>query len=157
MLDIFKTKLKLKPEYALIATVIALAIAILTLNVSKKQTTELTSTENYIIQTEKKLEKSLAKIDGIRKATVIITISEGIKTVIAEDTKEIDENGKKTKTSSPVLVSGKPIVLGEIYPEIAGVVIICDCTDPMTVRMPVLDVVTTMLNVSCDKVRILTQ
>ena len=156
MFDFLK-KIKLKPEYVIIGVLLILIIFALILNSTKKNTSNLTSTENYVIQTEKKLKKSIEKIDGVKKATVTVTVTEGIKTVIAEDVKEINEGGKITKTSSPVLVSGKPIVLGEIYPEIAGVVIICDCSDSMTVSMSVLDVVTMMLNVPCDKVRIIIQ
>ena len=149
-------KLKLKPEYVIIA--ILLVVVILTsLKSTNSETTSLTSTESYVLQTEKKLKKSIEKIDGVKSATVTITVYKGIQTIIAEDVKISEENGKKTNTSSPVLVNGKPIVLGEIYPEIAGVVVICNCSDSLAVRMSVLDVVTMMLDVPCDRVRIIIQ
>ena len=149
-------KLKLKPEYVIIA--ILLVVVILTsIKSTNSETTSLTSTESYVLQTEKKLKKSIEKIDGVKSATVTITVFEGIQTIIAEDVKISEENGKKTNTSSPVLVNGKPIVLGEIYPEIAGVVVICNCSDSLAVRMSVLDVVTMMLDVPCDRVRIIIQ
>ena len=69
----------------------------------------------------------------------------------------IDENGKKTTITTPVFVGGEPVILGEIYPAVTGVVVLCSCSDQLTVRLSVLDVVTTMLGISCDKVRILTQ
>ena len=149
-------KLKLKPEFVIIA--ILLVVVILTsIKSTNSETTSLTSTESYVLQTEKKLKKRIEKIDGVKSATVTITVFEGIQTIIAEDVKISEENGKKTNTSSPVLVNGKPIVLGEIYPEIAGVVVICNCSDSLAVRMSVLDVVTMMLDVPCDKVRIIIQ
>ena len=149
-------KLKLKPEFVIIA--ILLVVVILTsIKSTNSESTSLTSTESYVLQTEKKLKKSIEKIDGVKSATVTITVFEGIQTIIAEDVKISEENGKKTNTSSPVLVNGKPIVLGEIYPEIAGVVVICNCSDSLAVRMSVLDVVTMMLDVPCDRVRIIIQ
>ncbi len=156
MLKAIKSKLKFKTEYfiALLAFVLIVTVLFFSFDKDDEATTD---TQKYVAQTESKLKKSIEKIDGVKNATVTVTVSEGIRTVIAEDTKEVEENGKTTKTSTPVLISGKPIVLGEIYPEIAGVVIICNCSDAMTVRMSVLDVVTTMLDLPCDKVRILTQ
>ena len=149
-------KLKLKPEYVIIA-ILLVAIIFTSIKSANSETTSLTSTESYVLQTEKKLKKSIEKIDGVKSATVTITVFEGIRTIIAEDVKISEEDGKKTNDSSPVLVNGKPIVLGEIYPEIAGVVVICNCSDSLAVRMSVLDVVTMMLDVPCDKVRIIIQ
>lgn len=149
-------KLKLKPEYVIIA-ILLVAIIFTSIKSANSETTSLTSTESYVLQTEKKLKKSIEKIDGVKSATVTITVFEGIRTIIAEDVKISEEYGKKTNDSSPVLVNGKPIVLGEIYPEIAGVVVICNCSDSLAVRMSVLDVVTMMLDVPCDKVRIIIQ
>ena len=149
-------KLKLKPEYVIIA-ILLVAIIFTSIKSANSESTSLTSTESYVLQTEKKLKKSIEKIDGVKSATVSITVFEGIRTIIAEDVKISEEDGKKTNDSSPVLVNGKPIVLGEIYPEIAGVVVICNCSDSLAVRMSVLDVVTMMLDVPCDKVRIIIQ
>ena len=156
MLNLFKIKLKIKPEYVIALISICLIFVILFFNFNNNST-DLSDTQKFVQQTELKLKNSIEKIDGIKRATVSITVNEGIRTIIAEDTKEIEENGKITKTTTPLLISGKPIVLGEIYPEIAGVLVICNCTDAMTVNMSVLDVVTTMLDVPCNKVRILTQ
>lgn len=149
-------KLKLKPEYVIIA-ILLVAMIFTSIKSANSEQTSLTSTESYVLQTEKKLKKSIEKIDGVKSATVTITVFEGIRTIIAEDVKISEEDGKKTNDSSPVLVNGKPIVLGEIYPEIAGVVVICNCSDSLAVRMSVLDVVTMMLDVPCDKVRIIIQ
>ena len=150
-------KVKLKPEYVIIAILFVAIILISNVSISKKNTNNLTDTENFVLQTELKLKSSIEKINGVKKAAVSITISEGVKTIIAEDVKQIQEGEKATYTSSPVLVSGKPIVLGEIYPEIAGVVVICNCSDSLAIRMSVLDVVTMMLNIPCDRVRIIIQ
>lgn len=155
MFDAIK-KFKFKPEHVIIA-ILLVVIVLSTTKFTKENSSSITSTENFILQTEKRLKNSIEKIDGVKKATVTITVNEGIRTIIAEDVKTTEENNKNTYISSPVLVNGKPIVLGEIYPEIAGVVVICNCSDKVAVSMSVLDVVTTMLNVPCNKVRIIIQ
>lgn len=157
MLDFLKGKIKLKKEYVAVIILSVIAIFLLFYTSGSKSDSSQNDTQAFISQTEEKLKKSIEKIDGVKRATVSITVNNGIQTIIAQDVKEIEENGKKTITSSPVLVGGKPIILGETYPEIVGVVVICSCTDSMTVRMSVLDVVTTMLDVPCERVRILTQ
>ena len=55
MLNFIKTKTKIKPEYLIVAILIALAIVIPSLNFSKSKQTNLTSTENFILQTEKQI------------------------------------------------------------------------------------------------------
>ena len=88
-------KLKPKPEYVIIA--ILLVVVVLTsIKSTNSETTSLTSTESYGLQTEKKLKKSIEKIEGVKSATVTITVFEGIQTIIAEDVKISEEDGKKT-------------------------------------------------------------
>ena len=52
---------------------------------------------------------------------------------------------------------GKPIEIGEKYPEISGVLVVCKGADDLSVRMNVLDAVTAVTDIPCDKIRILPQ
>ena len=115
------------------------------------------TTSNYVENLENKLKQSIEKIDGVKTATVIVSVENGITTIIAEDVKKTEENGKTTYTSTPVLVGGEPIVLGEIYPKVTGVIVVCSCDKNVLINSYVLDVVTTILDISCEKVKILTQ
>ena len=153
-----KFKHKIKKEHIIIA-VSLLALILIVFSSFKLTGGEgfENQTQSYVLMLEEKLTKSIERLEGVKSATVIIQVNEGIKTVIAEDVKEIDENGKKTTITTPVFVGGEPVILGEIYPAVTGVVVLCSCSDQLTVRLSVLDVVTTMLGISCDKVRILTQ
>ena len=158
MLEKLKKLFKTKNEFLIVA-ILAVAIILLfssTLFDFKKES-ESTDTERYVEYLENKLEKSISKIDGVKNVSVIIKVDSAIQTVIAEDQKKIEENGKVTTTTSTVLVGGKPIILGEIYPSISGVIVVCDCKNSLTVKMSVLDIVTTALDISCEKVRVLTQ
>lgn len=158
MPEIFKGKLKFKFEYLIVVVLIAVVaiIALTTFNGGETKTAQ-TETEIYLDGLEKKLKSSIEEINGVKSASVSISLDGGIKTVVAENVKTVEQNGIITTSSSPVIISGEPIVLGKIYPQISGVVIVCNCGNNLLVKMNVLDVVTTMLGVSCEKVRILTQ
>ena len=157
MPEIFKT-LKIKKEY-LIAILLGVLVIIIAFSSYFKEgeTKPTTETEKYVTDLERKLEKSIEKIEGVKSVSVCIKVNGGVQTLIAENVKETEENGKIITSSTPVLVNGEPIILGEIYPEIAGVVVVCNCKSGMTVLPQILDLVTTALDVPCDRVRILTQ
>ena len=151
--------IKIKREYAFVIILIIAVIIVIFLSFYDKDNSVATSssTDQYVANLESKIKDGILKIDGVKNATVIISVKNGITTVIAEDVKNVDENGKQTYTSTPVLVSGKPIVLGEIFPEIIGVVVVCECNNNFALNSYVLDVVTTVLDIPYDKVRILIQ
>ena len=58
-------------------------------------------------------------------------------------------------TQSPVIVSGKPVVLKEAYPEITGVVIVAEGAGNLTVKVDLLNACETFLSITEDKIRIL--
>ena len=65
--------------------------------------------------------------------------------------------GRTITTFNPVIVNGKPIILGEKYPEITGVVIVSKGAGNLTVKMAILNAATTVLGVPASKVQILSQ
>lgn len=140
-----------------IIAIVAVVILVFSTFTKKENTVASTDTEKYVLDLEKKIEKSISKLKGVKDVTVAINVDSGIKTVIAEDIKTIEDNGKITTTNTPIIVSGKPIVLGEKYPQIVGVVVVCRSAENINVRMAILDTVTTILNVPCEKVIILNQ
>ena len=158
MFEKFK-KLKLKREYIIviicIITVFIIVFSTFYDNNNSRDTTQ--NANDYVDILEQKLKRSIEQIEGVNSATVILSVESGITTVIAEDVKKTEENGKTTYASSPDLVGGEPIILGEIYPDITGVVVVCNCEDNFIVNSYVLDLLTTVLDISCDKIRILTQ
>ena len=152
-------KLKIKKEYVIVIILIITVIFIVFSTFYDKDNSQNTtnSTNEYVLNLERRLEQSIEQIEGVKNATVLISVDGGITTLIAEDVKKVDENGKVTYTSSPVLVGGEPIVLGEVYPKITGVIVVCDCNGNFAINSYVLDVITTALSIPCDKITILTQ
>ena len=150
-------KVKLEYLIAIIAMVAVLLIFINSSGATKPvSNTAVTEVEKYVRMLENKLCNHLSQIDGAGKVSVIISVKKGVETEIA--TEVITTNGVSGEKSeqSPILVSGKPIVLNEIYPEICGVVIIAKGASNIKVKMSLLSATKVFLDVTSDKIEILT-
>ena len=143
---------KIKFEYVIIfIALIFVFILFLSSNNSSKVVNQK-EIEDYVMSLEEKLSTHLSKIEGAGKVSVIISVKEGLTTQIAvEKVVTTDSNGSKTE-ETPVLVSGKPIILTEIYPEISGVVIIAKGADDLKVKIALLSATQTYLDVTSDKI-----
>ena len=152
---------KLKKEYLLIFAVITAAIIFAFVGVKKPSATsaavaeEKSELERYVENLEKKLSVTLSGIKNAGKVSLVITVDGGIESIYATDEKIVEENGKKTVTTTVVTSAGKPMEIGKKYPEIVGVVVVADGADNISVKMALLDAVTTALKISCNKVQIL--
>lgn len=147
--DFFK---KIKPEYVLIVAAAVAVIAIFAsgfLGLSANKTEESSSAEAYVEMLENKLSSELSKIEGAGKVSVIISVKRGMKNELAASANA--ESGEQ-----PIIVNGKPIILGEIYPEICGVVIVAQGGNKLKVKMAILNAAKVFLDVDANKIEILT-
>ncbi len=151
-------KFKLKTEYILIVALIAAIVLAATFAFGKtsgKNTATGGETERYVSSLENKLQSVISGIKGAGKSSVVITVDGAISSIVAVDEKTVEENGRKTTTVSTVMSGGKPVILGEKYPEITGVLVVAKGADDITVKMAILNAVTVALGVNCNKVQIL--
>lgn len=149
---------KIKKEYIIAAVLFIAVIAVAFVSFGKKdKTSGLNETEIYVGRMESRLEKAISGIEGVKKVNVIVSVNGAIEKVYQKDEKTISENGKTTVTTSTVFSGGKPIEIGEKYPEVTGILVVCKGADDLSVRMNVLDAVTAVIDISCDKIRILPQ
>lgn len=149
---------KFKIEYLLIIFLSILALVIFFsstkldfgFNFSKDKTdiNQLTTLEN-------KLQEILSSIDGVGKTLVTINIDGTAEEVVLKNTETVTENGATLKSESVVLVNGKPYVIKELSPKILGVVVVCEGANNLNVKVAITEVLTTILEVSSDNIRIL--
>lgn len=143
---------KIKIEYVLIAVAAIAVIALFASNFSpdtKKSSSESVSAEEYVSMLENKLSAQLSKIEGAGKVSVIVSVKRGITNELA--TKADSSSGG----GSPVTVNGKPVILGEIYPEVCGVVVVAQGGNKLKVKMALLNATMVFLDVEADKIEIL--
>lgn len=144
----------------LVAFVLIVFVCYFSLTSSKstkknETTSDESTTTSYVSKLESKLENSILSIDGVSDVNVMITLENGFEYVYAteEQTKQIT-SGTLT-TTSLVLVSGKPVVVKEIYPTIKGVVVVCKNSKDINIKLSILSAIQTVLNVPNEKITIL--
>lgn len=150
----------IKIEYviAIVAVIAVLVIFFGNFNQNSSSTAKKTSeVDEYVSMLENKLSKRLSEIDGAGKVSVIISVKEGFFTEIATEKVTVNNAGGEKFEESPVLVSGKPIILKEIYPEICGVIIIATGANNIKVKTSLLVATQTFLDLTSDKIEILTR
>ncbi len=149
---------KIKKEYvaAVLLFVAVVAVAFFTFNKSGSSEAK-SDTEYYVSSLEAKLEKAISGIEGVKNAKVVISVNGAVEKVYQKDEKSVTENGRTTVTASTVFSGGKPIQIGEKYPEICGILVVLKGANDLSVKMNVLDAVTAVFDISCDKIRIIPQ
>lgn len=144
---------KVKPEYLMIAAAAIIVLILFGSSFVKTQTEKNYDVNDYVDMLETKLSDRLSELDGAGKVNVIISVKSGMRSEIATE-KQVGGIGERT-TETPVLISGKPLVLGEIYPEICGVIIMAKGAENVKVRLSLIMAAQTFLDVSSDKIQVL--
>ena len=148
---------KIKIEYLIIVILLVVAVYIFFSSTSvnlglSKNNNDTSSYQNGI---EEKLESTLSKINGVGDCVVSVSFDGSGEEVVLKNSETKTENGVTTQSSTAVIVNGKPYVLKELEPKVRGVVVVCKGADNLSVKMAITEVLTTILNVSSDNIRIL--
>ncbi|MDY6024024.1 MAG: hypothetical protein SPJ19_04400 [Candidatus Borkfalkiaceae bacterium] len=119
------------------------------------KTKECIGDNSYVEILEQKLEKSLSLVKGVGKASVVITVESGMKTVLAMKTTTKTVNGVTETEETPILINGKPITIREEYPDITGVLIVYEGQYNIAVISKIQQAAVSLLNVKPEKIEIL--
>ena len=156
----------------IILCIIFLVALILFLKLSgTKTTTKTTMTSSiqyqtsldYSKQLETKLESVLSQIKGAGNVKVMITLDGSPELVYAMDSNEKVSNntGGSTTTSSstPILVqtngTTSPLILTEVLPKVKGVIVVSSGANDISIKLDILNSVSTLLDISTDKINVL--
>ena len=136
-----------------------------------KSTTKTTTTSatqyqtslDYSKQLETKLESVLSQIKGAGNVKVMITLDGSPELVYAMDSNEKVSNntGGSTTTSSstPILVqtngTTSPLILTEVLPKVKGVIVVSSGANDISIKLDILNSVSTLLDISMDKINVL--
>ena len=134
-------------------------------SVKSSQSTELEyqTTMSYCEQLEKKLEKVLSQVKGAGQVKVMISLEGSPELVYAmdSDSKVSSTNSGSTTTSSstPIIIqrNGKsgPLILTEKLPNVKGVIIVSSGANDVSIKIDILNSVSTLLDISTDKINVL--
>ena len=115
-----------------------------------------TDAESYAKSLEDKLEGLLSSVKGAGNVNVLVTLGSGFEYVYATEETVKQTSSGSTITSSITLVSGKPVLVKEIYPEVKGVLVSASGADNVSVRLNLITAVQTVVEVPNEAITILT-
>ncbi len=153
----------IKSEYVVILIIAILAAYFLVSGVLNKKSEEKTTTtfaeitdaDSYCDYLEVKLKNCLESIDGVGKVNITVTVNGEIEKIYATETVTTSGAQGEKVTENVVTVSGKPLLVKEIYPEIVGIVIVADGGNNSVVKAKIIDAVTTCVSVDYSQILIL--
>ena len=130
---------------------------------------ETLTNEQVIAQTEQKLQNILNGISGVERCEVMITLETGIEYRYATDeTDSTTQNGNtagdsvKSESSrdTETKIGGvkdkttgeRALIVTEIYPDINGVAVICEGSNTPTLKLSIIETVSTVLGIKTSQV-----
>lgn len=104
---------------------------------------------DYCGELTKMLESIVSEIEGAGRVRIMITVSGTAMNEYQTDT-EITQDQQKSRT---VIIGSKEALLkGVLNPQVEGVLVVCDGGGSVSVREKVINAVSTVLNISSNKV-----
>ncbi len=126
-------------------------------NKDEGQSVITSDAEAYAKNLEDKLEKVLSQVKGAGEVSVLVTLGSGFEYVYATEEQIKETSSGTTTTSTIILVSGEPILVKEIYPEIEGVLVSATGADDISVKVNLITAIQTVIDVANEDITILTR
>lgn len=140
-----------------VALILALVVVLLIfVGNDSKNTSKTTGDDTYIAQMEHKICNIVENISGCGKASVAISYSSNEEKVYAYETETTSSGGVTKQTSSIVSVKGEPLITKVLPPNILGVVVVAEGADNPVIKLKIIEVVVTLLDVDVSKVQVFT-
>ena len=125
--------------------------------------------DDYIENMEEKMEKQLAKVEGVGNVEVMITLKSSAERHVLKDetqtAEKIDEtdssggsrnNESSSKSDESVMVEGeKPYTIKETAPYIQGVVVVAEGGNDARIKQEIIDAVQVLFDVEVHKIKVM--
>lgn len=113
-------------------------------------TSSYLSTKEYVQSVENRLKSVLKNIQNVGDVDVLLSVSGSVQTIFA--TEQTTTNGKTTENI--ILVNSQPVVVSEKLPEINGVVIVSSGAKDTKVKLDIIMLVQTLIDIKADKIQV---
>ena len=150
-------------EYRLVWLVICAGLILLLLPVGRGEEGEgegatPAPTETFdLAAAEQRMAEALSKIEGAGEVTVVLTVQNGTRHILAENT-DRREGQAESRTETVVISRGgntqETVTVQEIYPGYQGALVICPGGDDPKVRLKLTEGVTALTGLGADKISI---
>lgn len=104
---------------------------------------------------EAKLERALSQIQGAGEVTVVLTLKESARQVLARDTQQSD---RETSSTAVVLSRGsgieETVLLQRVYPTYQGALVVCPGAQDAQVRLQITQALRALTGLSAQKISV---
>lgn len=126
---------------------------------TQQLTTETADTAFDLSAVQKQMEALLSAIDGAGRVRLMLTLSSGERVVYQTDSRTATASGSTTQETETVFrQSGgsekEPAVQSVIYPQYHGAVVICDGAERASVRLAVIQAVSSLTGLGSNKIAV---
>ena len=150
---------KLWGQYKYVLPVVLAGVVLLLLpggeRTQRKEMTAQTEECFDLEAMERKLEQALSRVSGVGEVTVVLTLKESGRRVLARDT-QVSERDQRSQTV--VLSSGsgteETVTLQNIYPNYQGALVVCDGGDDPAVRLCITKALSALTGLGADKITV---
>lgn len=117
----------------------------------------LSTSEEYVISLENKLENVISQMQGTSNVDVIVTLEKGFEyTYLTEEETRESASGITTTSTTVVMVDGQPVLVAESYPIIKGIAVVCAGADNVSVKMNIISLIQTVVEINSANISIYT-
>ena len=108
-------------------------------------------------KTEARLAQTLSQIKGAGEVTVMLTVANGPRQVLAQD---VDRNSQQGEESTQTVIlsrgssSQETVTVQEIYPRYQGALVVCPGGDDPEVRLQITEALSALTGLGADKISI---
>ena len=115
------------------------------------------SSDFDLAQTEERLSQALSKIHGAGEVTVVLTVANGPRQILAQDETRNGEEGEE-RTETVVLNRGsgyqETVTIQEVYPRYQGALLVCPGGDDPSIRLQLTQAMSALTGLGADKISI---
>ena len=107
---------------------------------------------------EKKLSRTLSKVEGAGEVTVALTVKSGMEQVLASDrTTSVSERGSSVEEETVLVNSGggqETVLLTQKYPTFQGALVVCEGGDNAEIRLLLTQAVSALTGLGADRITV---
>ena len=151
-----------KCEYVLLVGLVGAVLLLLPTGEKTGQTAPAAASETDLFQVEsmeRRLETALSRVEGAGEVTVVLTLKDGPRQVLAQDGSASEGDSQTTRETSTVMASKgsgtqEPVALQELGPCYRGALVVAPGAGDPQVRLALSEAVSALTGLGADKISI---
>ena len=149
-------------KYVLLVGLVGAVLLLLPTGEKTGQTARTAAAETDLFQVEtmeRRLETALSRMEGAGEVTVVLTLKDGPRQVLAQDGSTSEGEGQTTREAATVMASKgsgtqEPVALQELGPSYRGALVVAPGAGDPQVRLALSEAVSALTGLGADKISI---